>query len=229
MYTCINVGRALGLNDEQAMKAISNNCAMVIKHSIARKCRYLPLEVISRSDFESRYPEINLDDSQSSIRNFNATLSDSDEEDDDGDEDAIKPPIVSSTTSSSKRSQEGLVDLSEAVPASTTSLTESSSTVFISHNNVSEMDYDAAIMEQEGIVEKSFEESNSFALGDSFISFSDTPSSSLSNKRALADVDKPASNKKITSNRDVTASHVKKLMNTPKSLKNKGKLSKRKG
>ena len=211
------------------MKAISNNCAMVMKHSIARKCRYLPLEVISKSDFESRYPEINLDDSQSSIRNFNAALSDSDEEDDDGDEDAIKAPIVSSTTSSSKRSQEGLVDLSEAVPASTTSLTDSSSTVFISQNNVSEMDYDAAIMEQEGIVENSVEESNSFALGDSFISFSDTPSSPLSNKRALTDVDKPASNKKITIDRDVTASHVKKLMNTPKSLKNKGKLSKRKG
>ena len=51
---CINVGGALGLNDEQALKAISNNCAMVMKHSVARKCRYLPLEVISRSDFESR-------------------------------------------------------------------------------------------------------------------------------------------------------------------------------
>jgi hypothetical protein len=211
------------------MKAISNNCAMVMKHSIARKCRYLPLEVISKSDFESRYPEINLDDSQSSIRNFSATLSDSDEEEDDGDEDAIKAPIVSSTTSSSKRSQEGLVDLTEAGPASTTSLTDSSSTAFISQNNASEMDYDAAIMEQEGIVENSVEESNSFALGDSFISFSDTPSSPLSNKRALTEVDKPASNKKITIDRDVTASHVKKVMNTPKSLKNKGKLSKRKG
>jgi hypothetical protein len=211
------------------MKAISNNCAMVMKHSIARKCRYLPLEVISKSDFESRYPEINLDDSQSSIRNFSATLSDSDEEEDDGDEDAIKAPIVSSTTSSSKRSQEGLVDLTEAGPASTTSLTDSSSTAFISQNNASEMDYDAAIMAQEGIVENSVEESNSFALGDSFISFSDTPSSPLSNKRALTEVDKPASNKKITIDRDVTASHVKKVMNTPKSLKNKGKLSKRKG
>jgi phosphoenolpyruvate synthase/pyruvate phosphate dikinase len=84
-------------------------------------------------------------------------------------------------------------------------------------------------MAQEGIVENSVEESNSFALGDSFISFSDTPSSPLSNKRALTDVDKPASNKKITIDRDVTASHVKKVMNTPKSLKNKGKLSKRKG
>jgi hypothetical protein len=207
------------------MKAISYNCAMVMKHSTARKCRYLPLEVISRSDFEFRYPEINLDDSQSSIRNLSATLSDSDEEDDNGDEDAIKAPIVSSTTSSSKRSQEGLVDLSEAVPASTTSLTDSSSAVLISQNNVSEMDYDAAIMEQEGIVENS----NSFALGDSFISFSDTPSSSLSNKRAFSEVDNPASTKKTTSDRNLTASHVKKVMNTPKSLKNKGIFSKRKG
>jgi hypothetical protein len=211
------------------MKAISNNCAMVMKHSTARKCRYLPLEVISRSDFEFRYPEINLDDSQSSIRNLSATLSDSDEEDDNGDEDAIKAPIVSSTTSSSKRSQEGLVDLSEAVPASTTSLTDSSSAVLISQNNVSEMDYDAAIMEQEGIVENSVEESNSFALGDSFISFSDTPSSSLSNKRAFSEVDNPASTKKTTRDRNLTASHVKKVMNTPKSLKNKGIFSKRKG
>ena len=226
---CINVGGALGLNDEQALKAISNNCAMVMKHSVARKCRYLPLEVISRSDFESRYPEVNLDDSQSSIRNFSATLSDSDEEDDDGIEDAIKAPIVSCTTSSSKRSQEGLVDLSEAAPASTINMTDKSSTVLVSQRNVFEMDYDEAIMEQEGIVENSVEESNSFALGDSFISFSVTPSSPLFNKRALSDIDIPASNKKITIDRDATASHVKKVLNTPKSLKNKGKLSRRKG
>jgi hypothetical protein len=211
------------------MKAISNNCAMVMKHSIARKCRYLPLEVISRSDFESRYPEINLDDSQSSIRNFSATLSDCDEEDDDGEEDAIKAPIVRSTTPSSKRSQEGLADLVEAVPTSTTSLTDSSSAVLISQNNVSEMDYDTALMEQEGTVDNSVEDSNSFALGDSFISFSDTPSSPSSNKRALPEVDISASDKKTTIDRNSTASHGKKVMNTPKSLKNKGKLSKRKG
>jgi hypothetical protein len=41
---------------------------MVLKHAAARKCRFLPLEVISRMDFSSRFPEINLDDSQSNIK-----------------------------------------------------------------------------------------------------------------------------------------------------------------
>jgi hypothetical protein len=51
------------------MNAVANNCATVLKHATARKCRFLPLEVISRQDFRSRFPEIYFDDSQSTLHN----------------------------------------------------------------------------------------------------------------------------------------------------------------
>ena len=232
------VGRALGLNDEQAMNAISNNCAMVMKHSIARKCRYLPVEVISKSDFESRYPEINLNDSQSSVRNIDTTNSDSDEEDDDVVKNAMIAPPISSAIPSLVRNEEGLIDHAEVTPISIISnLLNSSISVLKCDINISEMDYDAAIIVQEGILESSAVDNNSFALGDSFISFSSgTASSPEFKKRIISDLDIPTSNKKMTiMDRDITTTHIKidssqiikKVMNTPKSLKSKGKFSSR--
>lgn len=64
-----NIGLALGLNKEQALNAMANNCAMVLKHATARKCRFLPLEVITRQDFKLRYPELELDTSQDFLHN----------------------------------------------------------------------------------------------------------------------------------------------------------------
>ena len=68
-------GVALGLTNEQAINAVANNCATVLKHAVARKCRYLPLEVISKLDFKLRFPEISMDDSQSNNHNVPCVLS----------------------------------------------------------------------------------------------------------------------------------------------------------
>ena len=63
------------MTNEQAANAVANNCATVLKHAVARKCRYLPLEVLSTLDFKLRYPEISMDDSQSSNHNLPCVLS----------------------------------------------------------------------------------------------------------------------------------------------------------
>ena len=227
------------------MKAISNNCAMVMKHSIARKCRYLPVEVISRSDFQSRYPEINLDDSQSSIRNISTSHSDSDDEDDDADDDVKKavPDISNKTPSSSLNSnQEDIVIVNSmgVEPASIISSvldTSTSISVFKCLQINSKIDYNAVMMEQEGVKDIA-DDSNSFALGDSFISFSDTNSPPESKKRIFSEPEIPTSNKKliitereklVANGKSDTSQMIKKAMNTPKSLKSKGKLSRRKG
>ena len=62
------------MTNEQAANAVANNCATVLKHAVARKCRYLPLEVLSTLNFKLRYPEISMDDSQSSNHNLPGVL-----------------------------------------------------------------------------------------------------------------------------------------------------------
>ena len=91
------IGVALGLTREQAMNAIANNCATVIKHAVARKCRYLPLEIVSRINFKLRFPEISMENGQSNNHNVPIVLSENillnndeiqcDIDDDDNDED----------------------------------------------------------------------------------------------------------------------------------------------
>lgn len=226
------------------MKAISNNCAMVMKHSIARKCRYLPVEVISKSDFQSRYPEINLDDSQSSTKNISTSHSDSDDEDDYADDEIKKVvPDISNKTPSLNTYQEDHVTVNSTGVEATSLI----SSVLVSSTSISvlkciqsnsNIDYDAVIMEQEGVKDDIADDSNSFSLGDSFISFADTNSSPESKKRVFSESEIPTSNKKlIITEREKLIAHgksdtsqvIKKAMNTPKSLKSKGKLIRRKG
>lgn len=56
----VNMGEVLGLTKEQAIQAISENCANVLRHALARRLRFLPLEVLSTEAFTSRWPEVLL-------------------------------------------------------------------------------------------------------------------------------------------------------------------------
>ena len=53
-----NIGMILGLNQEQAMKSIADNCVVVLQHGAARRRRYLPVEVVSTAEFNKLYPEV---------------------------------------------------------------------------------------------------------------------------------------------------------------------------
>lgn len=61
------IGQSLNIHKELAMKAISENGALVIKHATTRKLRYLPIEIVTKNEFLLKYPEFSLQLSQSSI------------------------------------------------------------------------------------------------------------------------------------------------------------------
>lgn len=177
------------MNNEQATNALSNNCAMVLKHAAARKCRFLPLEIISRMDFASRFPEINLDDSQSNFKIADTGLSGSlnsdgdslakfglgddeaDENDDDQDDDIGAGQLVATSSQDAHITEELALDL----PSTDIDRDDDQDGLSICDHD----EIDAA--------ENNDDDGSSFAQGDSFISFSDTPSSSSSNKRSYVD------------------------------------------
>jgi hypothetical protein len=155
---------------------------MVLKHAAARKCRFLPLEVISRMDFASRFPEINLDDSQSNIKISDTGLpgssdvdslarfclgdDEADENDNDLDDDVGPGQLVLTSSLEAQSVQDS---------------TQNVSSTDIDRDNLSVRDD-----EEVEAFENEADDANSFGRGDSFISFSDTPSSS-SKKRSYVD------------------------------------------
>lgn len=172
------------MNNEQATNALSNNGAMVLKHAAARKCRFLPLEIISRMNFASRFPEINLDDSQSSYKIADPGLPGSldndvgslastglrddevDESDDDQDDDMDAGQLMVTSSLEVQSVQDSTLDVSPT-----------------------DIDQDGVHLHDHGDFDTAEDEdASSFVQGDSFISFSDTPSSSSSsNKRTYPD------------------------------------------
>ena len=182
-YFSSRLGKALGLNNEQATNALSNNCAMVLKHAAARKCRFLPLEVISRMDFALRFPEINMDDSQSNFKMADVGLpgglnSDADslarfgldeEEVDENDEDDDVVPSYAVAISASE-TQDMDSSILDAPSADIDCDDDQDGLQIYGDEEVDPADNDE-------------NEMSSFALGDSFISFSNPPSSS-SKKRS---------------------------------------------
>jgi hypothetical protein len=155
---------------------------MVLKHAAARKCRFLPLEVISRMDFASRFPEINLDDSQSNIKISDTGLpgssdvdslakfclgdDEADENDNDLDDDVGPGQLVLTSSLEAQSVQDSTQDVSSTD---------------IDRDNLSVRDD-----EEVEAFENEADDANSFGRGDSFISFSDAPSSS-SKKRSYVD------------------------------------------
>jgi hypothetical protein len=158
---------------------------MVLKHAAARKCRFLPLEVISRMDFASRFPEINLDDSQSnfkiadtglpgnlssdvdSLARFGHSDNEADVNDDDQDNDEGTGQLVESSSLKARSVEDSTLDVSSTD---------------INHDG----DRDSSSVRDRDEVDASENEdddASSFGRGYSFISFSDTPSSSSSSKK----------------------------------------------
>jgi hypothetical protein len=215
-FSCPQSGKALGLNNEQATNALSNNCAMVLKHAAARKCRFLPLEVISRMDFASRFPEINLDDSQSNIKVADSGLpgslssdvdslarfclgdDEADENDNDLDDDVGAGQLVLTSSLEAQSVQDSTQDVSSTD---------------IDHDNLSVRDD-----EEVEAFENEADDANSFGRGDSFLSFSDTPSSSSSKKRSY--VDSSISEEEISNGAKLDAFSILPI-NSSKSVRSK--------
>ena len=210
----IMIGRALGLSNEQALNSVSDNCAMVLKHAIARKCRFLPLEVITRSEFQLRFPEINLSESQGSLKysgsqsNLGGSLpfgfedDDAEEEEEDDDDDYprknMKKIAVTSAENNENSMEEDFIKMDDSILMPTNqSGTASSSPPESSDPSPADMtdnigdvsdrdvDVDERIERSEGI-DDDLDDHDSFGLGDAFISFSDAPpsTSTSSNKRS---------------------------------------------
>jgi RNase P/RNase MRP subunit p30 len=59
-FDVCNIACVLGLTQQQAQNAIGENCASVLKHALARRCRYLPVEIVSKAEFKKRWPELTL-------------------------------------------------------------------------------------------------------------------------------------------------------------------------
>lgn len=153
---------------------------MVLKHAAARKCRFLPLEIISRMNFASRFPEINLDDSQSSFKIADPGLQGSldndlgslastglrDDEADESDDDQDDDIDAGQRMATSSLEVQCVQDSTRDVPPT-------------------DIDQDDVRLHDHGDFDSAEDEdASSFVQGDSFISFSDTPSSSSSNKRS---------------------------------------------
>eukprot|EP01041_Mallomonas_annulata_P002457 gene2457-4770_t len=56
----LNIARVLGIDQQKAMKCVSENCVTLLKHAAARKIRFLPVELTSQDDFLKRWPEISI-------------------------------------------------------------------------------------------------------------------------------------------------------------------------
>eukprot|EP01035_Chromulina_nebulosa_P024983 gene24983-32554_t len=57
-HDAMNMAEILKLNRKQAMDAVSSNCENVLKHAMARKQRYLPIEIIpTPANLSERFPE----------------------------------------------------------------------------------------------------------------------------------------------------------------------------
>lgn len=59
-----SVGAFLGIPTSKVMKVVREHCHAVINHSIARKQRYMAIEVLSSRDFEQKWPELHLKKAQ---------------------------------------------------------------------------------------------------------------------------------------------------------------------
>ena len=49
-----NIGEVLGLNREQALSAVGMSCAAVLRHAIARRLRFIPVEIVTSDEFMKR-------------------------------------------------------------------------------------------------------------------------------------------------------------------------------
>jgi hypothetical protein len=196
----IIIGIALGLNKEQALNAMANNCSMVLKHAIARKCRFLPLEVISRQDFKVRYPEQRLDMSQDFLYNIPAR----DEivsfidtvvklEGQDDDEKVINVATLGGVDMLVDAEELATDDEDEEedskVPISRNIITNNTSRESINDNSKeNDQEYEGRVAEEAEVIEEKEEEGTSDKNSVLFMSFSSSSSSSSSSeKRSVQD------------------------------------------
>lgn len=61
-FDVMNLGVVLGLSEENAGRATSQNCSLVLKHAATRRQRFLPTEIISLQEFHRRFPELKFND-----------------------------------------------------------------------------------------------------------------------------------------------------------------------
>ena len=61
-FDVMNLGAVLGISEENAGRAISQNCSLVLKHAAKRRQRLLPTETISSEEFHRRFPELRFKD-----------------------------------------------------------------------------------------------------------------------------------------------------------------------
>ena len=57
-----NMAVVLGLSAENAERTVALNAALVARHAVRRKLRYLPSELVTATEFRRRWPEIALKD-----------------------------------------------------------------------------------------------------------------------------------------------------------------------
>lgn len=62
----MGIAQALKIPKHLAAKCVGEYCAAAVQHAMARKMRYLPIEVMSAGDLAGRYPELRLHPPQGS-------------------------------------------------------------------------------------------------------------------------------------------------------------------
>lgn len=72
IHEAINVGKLMKMNAEQAFHATFRTCQEVIQHGIARKNRFLPLEIVTPQQFEEIFQRDYAEDAQRHKRKNNS-------------------------------------------------------------------------------------------------------------------------------------------------------------
>ena len=82
-----NIAHIIGLPRRDALQACRANGASVMKRALSRKLRYLPVEVVSESEFLSRWPESSHVDRATRTQGAAVAMAGEGNEDDDDEED----------------------------------------------------------------------------------------------------------------------------------------------